>query len=165
MAGHTENSYGYYSKLDLRSPERVVGDVIFTDENPIVPVKAVLTDYFKTLHEEESLRLANRDLQLITKRYDQRKHREEENEKRKEIIATKVKTKLDTLLRFKKGKVRIMQMGGSHIQAEIWPDQVRKDLLELGDSINGGRGFFFPFRLAKTWNPKNFQIQVMPVLT
>ncbi len=67
-------------------------------------------------------------------------------------------SKLDTLLRFKKGKVRIMQMGGSHIQAEIWPDQVRKDLLELGDSINGGRGFFFPFRLAKTWNPKNFQI-------
>jgi len=67
-------------------------------------------------------------------------------------------SKLDTLLKFKKGKVRIMQMGGSHIQAEIWPDQVRKDFLSLSDDINGGRGFFFPFKLAKTWNPKNFQI-------
>lgn len=67
-------------------------------------------------------------------------------------------SKLDSLLKYKKGKVRILQIGGSHIQAEIWPDQVRKDLLELSDSINGGRGFFFPFKLAKTWNPKNFQI-------
>ncbi len=67
-------------------------------------------------------------------------------------------SKLDSLLKFKKGKVRIMQMGGSHIQAEIWPDQVRKDFLELSGNSNGGRGFFFPFKLAKTWNPKNFQI-------
>ena len=66
--------------------------------------------------------------------------------------------KLHTLLSDKKGKVRIMQIGGSHIQAEIWPDQVRMDFLELSDSINGGRGFVFPFKLAKTWNPKNHQI-------
>lgn len=67
--------------------------------------------------------------------------------------------KLDTLLTFKKGKVRILQMGGSHIQAEIWPDEVRKNFLSLADSINGGRGFVFPFKLAGTWNPKNFQIK------
>jgi len=66
--------------------------------------------------------------------------------------------KLHTLLSDKKGKVRIMQIGGSHIQAEIWPDQVRKDFLELSDSLNGGRGFVFPFKMAKTWNPKNHQI-------
>ena len=54
-------------------------------------------------------------------------------------------SKLDSLLKFKKGKVRIMQMGGSHIQAEIWPDQVRKDFLSLSDDINGGRGFFIYF--------------------
>ena len=40
--------------------------------------------------------------------------------------------KLYTLLSDKKrGKVRIMQIGGSHIQAEIWPDQVRMDFLDL----------------------------------
>ncbi len=66
--------------------------------------------------------------------------------------------KLDTLLSSKKGKVRIMQIGGSHIQAEIWPDRVRKDLLQLSSDINGGRGFVFPFKIAETWNPKNFQI-------
>ena len=49
-------------------------------------------------------------------------------------------------------------MGGSHIQAEIWPDQLRKNFLQLSANINGGRGFVFPFRVAKTWNPKNHQI-------
>ncbi len=66
--------------------------------------------------------------------------------------------KLYTLLTEKKGKVKIMQIGGSHIQAEIWPDQVRMDFLEISDSLNGGRGFVFPFKMAKTWNPKNHQI-------
>ncbi len=66
--------------------------------------------------------------------------------------------KLDTLLSRGKGKVKIMQIGGSHIQAEIWPDQVRKDFLQLSPEINGGRGFLFPFKIAETWNPKNFQI-------
>ena len=66
--------------------------------------------------------------------------------------------KLHTLLSDRKGKVRIMQIGGSHIQAEIWPDQVRMDFLEFSDSLNGGRGFVFPFKMAKTWNPKNHQI-------
>ncbi len=67
-------------------------------------------------------------------------------------------SKLDSLLKYKKGKVRILQMGGSHIQAEIWPDEVRMNFLNLSGNMNGGRGFVFPFKLAKTWNPKNFQI-------
>jgi len=66
--------------------------------------------------------------------------------------------KLDTLLVAKKGKVRILQMGGSHIQAEIWPDQMRKYFLQLSPNINGGRGFVFPFKMAHTWSSKNHQI-------
>ncbi len=66
--------------------------------------------------------------------------------------------KLHILLSEKKGKVKIMQIGGSHIQAEIWPDQVRKNFLNLSDNMNGGRGFVFPFKIAETWNPKNHQI-------
>ena len=68
--------------------------------------------------------------------------------------------KLDSLLKTKKGKVRILQIGGSHIQAEIWPDQLRKNFLFLSkeNELNGGRGFVFPFKIAETWNPKNHQI-------
>jgi len=66
--------------------------------------------------------------------------------------------KLHTLLIEKSGKVKILQIGGSHIQAEIWPDQVRMNFLSLSDNLNGGRGFVFPFKMAKTWNPKNHQI-------
>ena len=66
--------------------------------------------------------------------------------------------KLETLLTRREGKVKILQIGGSHIQAEVWPDQVRKNFLQLAPNINGGRGFVFPFKIAETWNPKNFQI-------
>jgi len=66
--------------------------------------------------------------------------------------------KLDSLIVYKKGKVRILQIGGSHIQAEVWPDQVRKKFIDLTENMNGGRGFVFPFKIAGTWNPKNKQI-------
>ena len=64
---------------------------------------------------------------------------------------------LDSLIRYKKGKVKILQIGGSHIQAEIWPDVIRNHFIET-TGLNGGRGFVFPFKIAKTWNPKNSQI-------
>lgn len=51
--------------------------------------------------------------------------------------------KLDTLMFEGKGKVNIMQMGGSHIQADIWSDQLRKNFHNLSPNLNGGRGFCF----------------------
>ena len=61
--------------------------------------------------------------------------------------------KLDQLIFEGEGKVRVMQIGGSHIQADIWSDQLRKNFQKLSPSLNGGRGFLFPYRLAHTNNP------------
>lgn len=61
--------------------------------------------------------------------------------------------KLDDLIFNGNGKVRVMQIGGSHIQADIWSDQLRKNFQTLAPSLNGGRGFLFPYRLAHTNNP------------
>ena len=61
--------------------------------------------------------------------------------------------KLDDLIFNGTGKVNVMQIGGSHIQADIWSDQLRKNFQTLAPSLNGGRGFLFPYRLAHTNNP------------
>lgn len=66
--------------------------------------------------------------------------------------------KLDTLMFEGKGKVNIMQMGGSHIQADIWSDQLRKNFHAVSPNLNGGRGFLFPFKLAKTNNPYYYEV-------
>jgi len=61
--------------------------------------------------------------------------------------------KLDQLIFDGEGKVNVMQIGGSHIQADIWSDQIRKNFQNLSPNLNGGRGFLFPYRLAHTNNP------------
>jgi len=66
--------------------------------------------------------------------------------------------KLDTLVFQGKGKVNIMQIGGSHIQADIWSDQMRKNFQQFAPDLNGGRGFLFPFTLAHTNNPYYYTV-------
>lgn len=66
--------------------------------------------------------------------------------------------KLDTLIAKGKGKINIMQIGGSHIQADIWSDQLRKNFQQLSPNLNGGRGFLFPYKLAKTNNPYYYEV-------
>jgi lysophospholipase L1-like esterase len=61
--------------------------------------------------------------------------------------------KLDDAIFNGNGKVRMMQIGGSHIQADIWSDQIRKNFQKVSPNLNGGRGFLFPYRLAHTNNP------------
>lgn len=61
--------------------------------------------------------------------------------------------KLDTLIFDGKGKINLMQIGGSHIQADIWSNQLRTNFQQLSPNLNGGRGFIFPYRLAKTNGP------------
>lgn len=67
-------------------------------------------------------------------------------------------SKLDSAALFGIGKVRVMQIGGSHIQADIWSDQLRKNFIKLAPNLNGGRGFLFPYRLAKTNNPYYYKV-------
>jgi lysophospholipase L1-like esterase len=61
--------------------------------------------------------------------------------------------KLDAVIFNGKGKVNVMQIGGSHIQADMWSDQIRKNFQKISPNLNGGRGFLFPYRLAHTNNP------------
>lgn len=65
--------------------------------------------------------------------------------------------KLDSLIFHGEGDLRIMHIGGSHVQAGTFTRQFRNDLLALGDSLDGGRGLVFPFSAARTNNPSSFR--------
>lgn len=67
--------------------------------------------------------------------------------------------KMDSVLLLGRGRVSILQIGGSHIQADIYTEVFRQRL----DSLNGGlrpaRGFIFPFSVAKTNNPPGYKVR------
>lgn len=67
--------------------------------------------------------------------------------------------KFDTLLFYGKGKLNVVHIGGSHIQADMWSDRVRQRLYNFIPNNNGGRGLLFPYRLAKTNNPYYYKIE------
>jgi lysophospholipase L1-like esterase len=64
--------------------------------------------------------------------------------------------KLDTLISFGKGKINIIHIGGSHVQAGMLSDRMRDNLHNLADGIKGERGFLFPYRMAQTNNPRTY---------
>ena len=53
--------------------------------------------------------------------------------------------KLDTLLLTGGTDVRILHVGGSHVQAGTMSDRLRRRFLSLRYGIDGGRGLVFPF--------------------
>ena len=64
--------------------------------------------------------------------------------------------KLDTLFFEGKGHVNIMHIGGSHVQAGVFSQQMRDNLLNLYPGITAGRGLVFPF--MKTNTPASYSI-------
>jgi hypothetical protein len=52
--------------------------------------------------------------------------------------------KVDSLIRFGDRKMNILHFGGSHIQADMYTDEMRTSLNQLGPDMNGGRGLIFP---------------------
>lgn len=66
--------------------------------------------------------------------------------------------KLDQLIFNGEGKINIMQIGGSHIQADIWSNKMRTNFQQFYPSLNGGRGFLFPYRVAHTNNPYYYRM-------
>lgn len=67
--------------------------------------------------------------------------------------------KLDTLLRTGEGRVNIVQIGGSHIQAGTFSGQIRTRLQQLDGEMNAGWGFMFPYRIAHTNSPFGYFIR------
>lgn len=55
-------------------------------------------------------------------------------------------------------KLRILHIGGSHIQADIYTAQVRMRFQTFSQGLEAGRGFIFPYKMAKTNNPSNYKV-------
>lgn len=64
--------------------------------------------------------------------------------------------KLDTLLFLGRGHVNIMHIGGSHVQAGVFSQTMRDNLLNLYPGLTAGRGLIFPF--MKTNTPSSFSV-------
>ncbi|UZO82588.1 GDSL-type esterase/lipase family protein [Aquimarina sp. ERC-38] len=54
--------------------------------------------------------------------------------------------------------IHVFHIGGSHIQADIYPNRLRTYLQNMNEVSEGQRGFIFPFRVAKTNNPSNYKV-------
>ncbi len=65
--------------------------------------------------------------------------------------------KLDTLISYGKGKINIMHIGGSHVQAGMLSGRMRENMFSMADGIQGERGFIFPYRMAHTNNPSDYK--------
>jgi lysophospholipase L1-like esterase len=67
--------------------------------------------------------------------------------------------KIDSLFVFGTGKINILHIGGSHVQADFFSNQVRRNLDEINRDFKPSRGYIFPFSVAKTNNPTNYSVK------
>lgn len=65
--------------------------------------------------------------------------------------------KLDSLIFNGNGQINILHIGGSHVQADVFSHRLRANLTHLIPGIKSGRGFVFPYSIAKTNNPYNYR--------
>lgn len=66
--------------------------------------------------------------------------------------------RFDKLVFYGQGQIDIVHIGGSHIQADMWSNQMRQRLQTFHPGNKGSRGFIFPYKLAKTNNPYNYKV-------
>jgi lysophospholipase L1-like esterase len=64
--------------------------------------------------------------------------------------------RLDHFIKSRNGKINIVHIGDSHIQADYLTAEARTLFQQTFG--NGGRGFVFPFRVANTNNPINYSV-------
>ncbi len=67
-------------------------------------------------------------------------------------------SKIDTLILNGTGKIRIVHIGGSHIQADVYSGRMRERLQTFYPGLNGGRGSVFPYRISRTNTPKSYTV-------
>ncbi len=56
------------------------------------------------------------------------------------------------------GQLSVVHIGGSHLQADIYTDRIRSRFQTFQPGNNGGRGFIFPYSVARTNNPPNYKV-------
>ena len=66
--------------------------------------------------------------------------------------------KLDSLALWGDNEINIVHIGGSHIQAGVFPNRMRMNFSNILPGFGGERGAIFPYSAAHTNNPKNFKI-------
>ncbi|HRX13283.1 MAG TPA: GDSL-type esterase/lipase family protein, partial [Draconibacterium sp.] len=67
--------------------------------------------------------------------------------------------KLEKLVNTGEGKISVVQIGGSHIQAGTFSGQIRSRLQQMNGEMNAGWGFMFPYRIARTNSPFGYYIR------
>lgn len=70
---------------------------------------------------------------------------------------TKLFTRMQQIENTKQGKLNFYHIGGSHLQADIYTHEVRVKFQTQHELLTGERGWIFPFDLARTNNPWNFE--------
>jgi lysophospholipase L1-like esterase len=71
----------------------------------------------------------------------------------------------DSMLVFKDRKLNFYHIGGSHLQADIYTHDFRTFLQSNWKGVTGERGMVFPFDLAHTNNPANYEFSSPNVWT
>lgn len=66
--------------------------------------------------------------------------------------------KLDSLALWGDNEINIVHIGGSHIQAGVFPNRMRMNFSNILPGFSGEHGAIFPYSAARTNNPKNFEI-------
>lgn len=66
--------------------------------------------------------------------------------------------KMDSLVLCREGKISILHIGGSHVQADIFSHTVRCLMDSVNDGFKPSRGLLFPYKVAKTNNPSNYKV-------
>ena len=64
--------------------------------------------------------------------------------------------KMDSIIKYGKGKLTAVQIGASHTQADIFSNRMRVRLQTLQPGLVGSRGFVFPYKMTKSNNPSNY---------
>ncbi|MFV0590733.1 MAG: GDSL-type esterase/lipase family protein [Draconibacterium sp.] len=68
-------------------------------------------------------------------------------------------SKLETLITTGEGRVNIVHIGGSHIQAGTFSGQMRNRFQTLDGEMNAGWGYMFPYRISRTNSPFGYYIR------
>jgi hypothetical protein len=75
------------------------------------------------------------------------------------LILTGFFEKLEKLVSTGEGRINVVQIGGSHIQAGTFSGQIRSRLQQMNGEMNAGWGFMFPYRIARTNSPFGYYIR------
>lgn len=62
-------------------------------------------------------------------------------------------------------QMNVVHIGGSHVQADIISNRIRRNLNDISNKPYSSRGIIFPYSVAKTNNPSNYKVTYNGVWT